>query len=54
VAVSWSGLATGKRYLGSVSFATGGTTVGTTLVEVDTTDPIPLFQNAGNKQAKVE
>jgi hypothetical protein len=24
------------------------------MVEVDTTDPIPLFQNAGNKQAKVE
>jgi subtilisin family serine protease len=54
VAISWSGLATGKRYLGSVSFATGGTTAGTTLVEVDTTDPIPLFQNAGNKQATVE
>jgi hypothetical protein len=54
VAISWSGLATGKRHLGSVSFATGGATVGTTLVEVDTTDPIPLFQNASNKQAKVE
>jgi len=54
VALSWSGLATGKRHLGSVAYVTGGATVGTTIVEVDTTDPIPLFQNAGNKQAKVE
>jgi subtilisin family serine protease len=54
VAISWSGLATGKRHLGSISYLSGATPVGTTLVEVDTTDPIPLFQNAGNKQAKVE
>jgi hypothetical protein len=54
VALSWSGLATGKRHLGSVSYLTGGTPVGMTVVEVDTTDPIPLFQNASNKQAKVE
>jgi subtilisin family serine protease len=54
VAISWSGLATGKRHLGSVSYVAGGTTVGTTVVEVDTTDPIPLFQNASSKQAKVE
>jgi subtilisin family serine protease len=54
VAISWSGLATGKRHLGSVAYVTGGATVGSTIVEVDTTDPIPLFQNAGNKQAKVE
>jgi len=54
VALSWSGLPTGKRHLGSVSYITGGAVVGTTMVEVDTTDPIPLFQNAGNKQAKVE
>jgi hypothetical protein len=54
VGLSWSGLPTGKRHLGSVSYITGGTVVGTTMVEVDTTDPIPLFQNAGNKQAKAE
>jgi subtilisin family serine protease len=54
VALSWSGLPTGKRHLGSVSYLTGGAVVGTTMVEVDTTDPIPLFQNAGNKQAKAE
>ncbi|MCS0615747.1 hypothetical protein NX783_23715 [Massilia kyonggiensis] len=54
VALSWSGLATGKRHLGSVTYVTGNTAVGMTMVEVDTTDPIPLFQNAGNKQAKVE
>jgi subtilisin family serine protease len=54
VSLSWSGLPTGKRHLGSVGFVTGGAVVATTLVEVDTTDPIPLFQNAGDKQAKVE
>jgi subtilisin family serine protease len=54
VVVSWSGLATGKRHLGSLTYLAGATPVGMTMVEVDTTDPIPLFQNAGNKQAKVE
>jgi subtilisin family serine protease len=54
VVISWSGLATGKRHLGSLNYLTGATPVGMTMVEVDTTDPIPLFQNAGNKQAKVE
>jgi hypothetical protein len=54
VVISWSGLATGKRHLGSLTYLAGATPVGTTMVEVDTTDPIPLFQNAGNKQAKVE
>lgn len=54
VVISWSGLATGKRHLGSLTYLAGATPVGMTMVEVDTTDPIPLFQNAGNKQAKVE
>jgi subtilisin family serine protease len=54
VAISWSGLPTGKRHLGSISYLAGTTPAGMTMVEVDTTDPIPLFQNAGNKQAKVE
>lgn len=51
VALSWSGLAVGQRYLGSVSYVNGGAVVGTTVVEVDTTDPLPLFQNASSKQA---
>ena len=54
VVMSWSGLAVGKRYLGSVSYLQGTTPVGTTMVEVDTTDPIPLFQNTGNKQANAQ
>jgi hypothetical protein len=54
VSLSWSGLPTGKRHLGAVGFVSGGAVVATTMVEVDTTDPIPLFQNAGDKQAKVE
>jgi subtilisin family serine protease len=54
VAISWSGLPAGKRYLGAIGYLRNMATVGTTLVEVDTTDPIPLFRNAGNKQAKVK
>jgi subtilisin family serine protease len=51
VAVSWSGLAVGKRHLGSISYKNGTTDLGSTIVEVDTTDPLPLFQNSGGKQA---
>ena len=51
MALSWSGLAVGQRYLGSVSYLNGGAVAGTTIVEVDTTDPLPLFRNAGSKQA---
>ncbi|QJE00783.1 S8 family serine peptidase [Massilia forsythiae] len=54
VALSWSGLAVGKRYLGSVSYQNAGAAVGSTIVEIDTTDPIPLFQNSGIKQVNAE
>lgn len=50
VALSWSGLPVGKRHLGSISYSNGTSTLGTTYIEVDTTDPIPLFKDAGNKQ----
>ncbi|MFA9215626.1 MAG: S8 family peptidase [Sphingomonadaceae bacterium] len=46
VAMSWSGLATGKRHLGVVSYMLNGSQQGATMVEVDTTDPLPQFQNA--------
>jgi subtilisin family serine protease len=54
VVLSWSGLPVGKRHLGTVTYMNGATAVGSTIVEVDTTDPIPLFQNAGNKQVNAE
>jgi len=54
VVMSWSGLPVGKRHLGSVTFMNGSTAVGSTIVEVDTTDPIPLFQNSGNKQVNAD
>jgi hypothetical protein len=41
--VSWSGLATGKRYLGGVQFLdASGATAATTLVNIETNNPIPL------------
>ena len=46
VTLSWSGLAAGKRHLGAVGYVTGGATQGLTVVEVDTSDPVPQFQNA--------
>lgn len=46
VGLAWSGLAVGKRHMGVVSYKTGGATVGTTVIEVDTTDPVPPFLNA--------
>jgi subtilisin family serine protease len=49
VTVAWAGLATGKRYLGSVSYKNGSTLLGTTVLDVDTTDPLPVFNNATNK-----
>ncbi|MFK3739852.1 S8 family serine peptidase [Massilia sp. TN1-12] len=49
VTVGWAGLATGKRYLGSVGYKNGSTLVGTTVLDIDTTDPLPVFNNATNK-----
>jgi len=46
VGMAWSGLPVGKRHMGVVTFKSGATVIGTTVVEVDTTDPLPLFQNA--------
>jgi subtilisin family serine protease len=54
VAVSWSGLAVGKRHLGSITYKNGTAAYGSTIVEVDTTDPLPLFQNSGDKQANAK
>jgi hypothetical protein len=42
VGLSWSGLATQQRYFGAVQFNdTNGKFGGTTMVSVDTTDPVP-------------
>jgi len=51
VGISWSGLPVGKRYVGAVNFLLGGVRQGTTVVDVDTTDPLPLFQNSRAKPA---
>jgi hypothetical protein len=50
VGMSWSALPVGKRYFGVVNFLLGGVKQGTTQVEIDTTDPLPLFQNSRNKE----
>lgn len=47
--VSWSGLTVGKRYLGALQYVVSGVTQGTTLIEVDATDPTPLAD--GNRVA---
>jgi hypothetical protein len=51
VGMSWSGLQAGKRYLGAVNFLLGGVRQGTTVIDVDATDPLPLFQNSRVKEA---
>ncbi|GGY02605.1 S8 family serine peptidase [Pseudoduganella dura] len=43
VGYSWSGLEAGKRYVGMVSYLFGGASEAGTLLEVDTTDPLPSF-----------
>jgi subtilisin family serine protease len=53
VAMAWSGLAAGKRYLGAVNYVVGGAVQGSTAIEVDTTDPLPLFQGSRVKPVKV-
>jgi subtilisin family serine protease len=49
VGLSWSNLDIGKRYVGAVNYLVGGVKQGTTVIDVDTTDPLPLFKNASNK-----
>src|SRR5471032_1190152 len=46
VALSWSGLAPGQRYLGALAYQVAGTLQGLTVIEVDTTDPVPLLRSA--------
>ncbi|WP_229257218.1 S8 family peptidase [Duganella callida] len=43
VSYGWSGLDSGKRYLGMVNFLNAGAVEGSTMLEVDTTDPLPSF-----------
>jgi len=42
VAASWSGLDAGKRYTGAVQYLLNGVVQGDTMMEVDTSDPLPL------------
>lgn len=46
VGMSWSGLAAGQRHLGALVYLASGVPIGTTLVEVNTNDPLPLFDSA--------
>jgi subtilisin family serine protease len=46
VGFSWSGLAIGQRYLGAATYKVDGVAAGTTLVDVQTNDPVPLAQNS--------
>jgi len=47
--MSWSGLPTGKRHVGVVNYLVGGVKQGTTVIDVDTTNPLPMFQNSRSK-----
>ena len=42
VGFSWSGLAVGQRYLGAANYKANGAVVGSTLIDVQTNDPVPL------------
>ncbi|WP_318013511.1 S8 family peptidase [Paucibacter sp. Y2R2-4] len=44
IGLSWSGLSRGKRHLGAISYVGNGTMLGTTLVEINTNDPLPTQQ----------
>ncbi|NGZ82778.1 S8 family serine peptidase [Duganella aceris] len=50
VGMSWSALPVGKRYFGMVNFLLNGAFQGSTQVEIDTTDPLPLFKNSRDKE----
>ncbi|WP_310385672.1 S8 family peptidase [Roseateles sp.] len=52
VGISWSGLAPAKRHLGALSFVVNGAALGMTMVEVNTNDPLPLFQNSRVEMAE--
>ena len=51
VNMSWSGLEAGKRHLGALRYVFNGVAQGTTVVAVDTNDPVPEF--AGSRSAPV-
>jgi len=46
VTMSWQNLAPNVRHLGAVNFMQGATLLGTTMLEVDTDDPVPLAVTA--------
>lgn len=52
VSMSWSGLAANTRHLGLVRYMNNGTAVGNTVVEVDTSDPLPAFDTARTTSAR--
>jgi subtilisin family serine protease len=51
VGMSWSGLAPGVRHVGVVNYLLGGVKQGATVIDVDTTDPLPLFKGSRSKEA---
>ena len=51
VNLSWSGLDAGKRHLGALRYVLGGVAQGTTVVSVNTNDPLPEF--AGSRSEPV-
>jgi hypothetical protein len=54
VGLAWSGLAAGRRYLGYINYLVGGVARGTTVLEVDATDPVPAFNNSRTKNIPAE
>jgi hypothetical protein len=46
VSMSWANLAGGQRHLGAVNYLVNGKVEGTTMVEVNTNDPLPAFDTA--------
>lgn len=52
VGISWSGLAAGQRHLGAVRYLASGVPIGTTLIDVNTNDPLPLFETARRTPAR--
>jgi hypothetical protein len=44
VSLSWSALAQGKRYLAGMRFINGGATLGTSVLTVNTNDPLPMAE----------
>jgi subtilisin family serine protease len=52
--LSWAGLDSGKRYLGALNYLYGGAPDITTLLQIDTTDPLPSFRSARATAAPVK